>query len=165
MATETAWARKNTTPIEPPYSAPSARLIMKYAPPPLTRVFVAIAESESAVSVVIAFDATTMASAVHRPAFPTTWPKRRNMMTPRIVSVQGVKTPPKVPKRRASESRGSGMGVWARDQRSGKSASSSTSVRERQLPHPWQSSASPPVTVQPARLSASNSRRPSTAKS
>ncbi len=31
------------------------------------------------------------------PASPTTRPKRRNMMTPRIVSVLGVKTPPKVP--------------------------------------------------------------------
>lgn len=28
MATETAWARKNTAPIEPPYSAPRVRLIM-----------------------------------------------------------------------------------------------------------------------------------------
>ena len=38
-----------------------------------------------------------MISALKMPAWPTTWPKRRNMMTPRIVSVLGVKTPPKVP--------------------------------------------------------------------
>ena len=31
------------------------------------------------------------------PDWPTTWPRRRNMITPRMVSVQGVNTPPKVP--------------------------------------------------------------------
>jgi hypothetical protein len=63
----------------------------------LTRVLVAIAEIESPVRVVMSLAHSTMMMASRIPDSPTTWPKRRNMITPRIVSVLGVKTPPKVP--------------------------------------------------------------------
>jgi hypothetical protein len=33
-----------------------------------------------------------------KPTFPTTQPNRRYIMTPRIVKIDGVKTPPNVPK-------------------------------------------------------------------
>ena len=56
-----------------------------------------MAESDSVVSVVMALAASTINSALKMPALPTTSPKRRNMITPRIVSTQGVNTPPKVP--------------------------------------------------------------------
>ena len=60
-------------------------------------MLVAKADRESAVTAVMAFEKTTMARAPKRPAWPTTQPIRRYMMTPRIVSAVGVKTPRKVP--------------------------------------------------------------------
>jgi hypothetical protein len=39
----------------------------------------------------------TIIKVPRRPTFPTTQPKRRYIITPRIVSMDGVKTPPKVP--------------------------------------------------------------------
>ena len=60
-------------------------------------MLVAIADSDSAVSVVIAFAANTIPTATTHPDCPTTWPNRRNMMTPRIVRTHGVNTPPNVP--------------------------------------------------------------------
>ena len=59
-----------------------------------------MAESDRLVRVVMILAARTIASACNKPAWPTTWPKRRNMITPRIVSVQGVNTPANVPKPR-----------------------------------------------------------------
>jgi len=76
---------------------PSERLIMKYAPPVSTRRSVAIAAIESAVSAVIDVQIVTMISVFARPTFPTTQPNRRYMITPRIVRIDGVNTPAKVP--------------------------------------------------------------------
>ena len=58
-----------------------------------------MADSDSVVRIVIALLANTIPSADKTPAFPTTTSNRRNMMTPRIVNTQGVKTPANVPKR------------------------------------------------------------------
>jgi hypothetical protein len=41
---------------------------------------------------------TIINTAPRKPAFPTTHPRRKYMITPRIVSTSGVKTPPNVPK-------------------------------------------------------------------
>jgi hypothetical protein len=60
-------------------------------------MFVVIAGMESAVHRVIEKEMTMINQAPTRPAFPTTQPKRRYMMTPKMVSRVGVKTPPKVP--------------------------------------------------------------------
>lgn len=56
-----------------------------------------MAEIEKDVSVVISFAQRMMIRQLPILAWPTTSPKRRNMITPRIVKVLGVKTPPKVP--------------------------------------------------------------------
>ena len=60
-----------------------------------------MAESESEVSSVMLLAMTRMIKACRSPALPTTQPVRRNMITPRMVSTLGVKTPPKVPNLRA----------------------------------------------------------------
>ena len=56
-----------------------------------------MADTESVVRNVIAVASVTIASAPIRPTLPTTHPKRRYMMTPRIVRIDGVNTPPNVP--------------------------------------------------------------------
>ncbi len=53
-------------------------------------MLVATAESESAVMRVMTLAMTTMSSVFGRPTEPTTHPKRRNMITPRMVSTVGV---------------------------------------------------------------------------
>jgi hypothetical protein len=55
-------------------------------------------EMERAVRNVMLVASVTMISAPISPTLPTTHPNRRYMMTPRIVSTDGVKTPPNVPK-------------------------------------------------------------------
>tara|TARA_R110002096_G_scaffold386418_2_gene580452 strand:+ start:178072 stop:178335 length:264 start_codon:yes stop_codon:yes gene_type:complete len=45
---------------------------------------------------VIAVDNTTIIKLPIRPTFPTTQPNLRYIITPRMVSKEGVKTPPKV---------------------------------------------------------------------
>ncbi len=52
------------------------------------------------VSKVIAVAIVTMINVFRRPALPTTQPNRRYMITPRIVRIDGVKTPPNVPRPR-----------------------------------------------------------------
>jgi hypothetical protein len=54
---------------------------------------------DRAVSVVILFARKRIRSACRIPDCPRTRPARMNMMTPRIVKIEGVKTPPNVPKR------------------------------------------------------------------
>jgi hypothetical protein len=46
---------------------------------------------------VMLVDSVTIMRVPIRPTFPTTHPKRRYMITPRIVRIEGVNTPPKVP--------------------------------------------------------------------
>jgi hypothetical protein len=62
---------------------------------------VATADADSAVMKVIELASSTTSSVTGRPRLPTTHPKRRYMMRPRIVSTLGVKTPRKVPNLRA----------------------------------------------------------------
>jgi len=59
---------------------------------------VAIAEIDSAVRKVIDVEIVTISRVAGSPTFPTTQPKRRYMITPRIVRIDGVNTPPKVPR-------------------------------------------------------------------
>jgi hypothetical protein len=58
---------------------------------------VAIADRLSAVMKVMALASTTISSVRTRPTWPRTQPKRRYIMTPRMVRSVGVKTPRKVP--------------------------------------------------------------------
>lgn len=51
---------------------------------------------DSAVRKVIEVPRVTIASVPRRPTLPTTHPKRRYIITPNTVSMDGVKTPPKV---------------------------------------------------------------------
>jgi hypothetical protein len=58
---------------------------------------VAIAEMEKPVRSVIDLAITRMIRALRTPACPTTKPARMNMITPKMVSIDGVNTPPNVP--------------------------------------------------------------------
>ena len=62
-------------------------------------MLVATADADNAVMKVIELASSTTSSVTGRPRLPTTHPKRRYMMRPRIVSTLGVKTPSKVPNR------------------------------------------------------------------
>ena len=86
-------------PMLPPKSGPSTREIMKYTPPTRIRRLDAMADRLNEVSVVMVLDSARIARPSHNPAWPVTNPVRMNMITPRMVSTQGVNTPPKVPKR------------------------------------------------------------------
>jgi len=57
-----------------------------------------MAAIESAVRKVMPVEMVTMSSVPSNPALPTTHPNRRYMMTPRIVRIDGVNTPPNVPR-------------------------------------------------------------------
>ena len=61
-------------------------------------MLVATPANDTAVKDVISLAHNTMMMASIIPDWPTIWPKRRNMITPRIVSTFGVNTPLKVPK-------------------------------------------------------------------
>lgn len=91
-----AWAKNRAIPIAPPNSGPSALEIRKYAPPPETGVFVDTAEIERVVRVVMALAMMRIKKACKMPASPITYPARMNIITPSIVSIEGVNTPPKV---------------------------------------------------------------------
>ena len=84
--------------MDPPASIPRDREIMKYAPPVRTRWSVAMAVMERAVRKVMEVERVTMRKVPGSPTFPTTHPNLRYMMTPRMVRMEGVKTPPKVPR-------------------------------------------------------------------
>ena len=64
-------------------------------------MLVATADADSAVMKVIELASSTTSRVTGRPRLPTTQPKRRYMIRPRMVSTLGVKTPRKVPNRRA----------------------------------------------------------------
>ena len=80
----------------PPISMPNDLLIKKYAPPALTGALVAIEAMESEVKKVIEVPKVTIISVPISPTLPTTHPKRRYIITPTTVRIDGVKTPPKV---------------------------------------------------------------------
>ncbi len=54
-------------------------------------------EMLSPVLMLMTWETAMMPSATYRPPLPTTHGRRRYMMTPRIVRMLGVKTPPNVP--------------------------------------------------------------------
>jgi hypothetical protein len=56
-----------------------------------------MAAMERAVRKVREVERVTMRKVPRRPTFPITQPNLRYIMTPRIVRMEGVKTPPKVP--------------------------------------------------------------------
>lgn len=60
-------------------------------------MFVVMADIDKAVHNVIKNEMPIISQAPSRPALPTTQPRRKYIITPRIVSNVGVKTPPKVP--------------------------------------------------------------------
>ncbi len=60
-------------------------------------MLVATAEIERAVTKVMALARATMPKVGSSPALPITQPARRYMMTPRMVRIEGVKTPMKAP--------------------------------------------------------------------
>jgi len=57
---------------------------------------VVIEDIDNPVAIVIVLARRIIKIAPSNPAFPTTQPRRRYIITPRIVSTSGVKTPPKV---------------------------------------------------------------------
>ncbi len=62
----------------------------------MTGAFVAIAAIDKAVRNVIKVESVTIINVPERPTFPTTHPNLKYIITPRIVRIEGVKTPPKV---------------------------------------------------------------------
>jgi hypothetical protein len=60
-------------------------------------MFVATVLTDNAVAKVTALAITTMPTAPANPTFPTTHPALKNRITPRIVRIDGVNTPMKVP--------------------------------------------------------------------
>ena len=85
-------------PMAPPSSRPRLRETMKYSPPTPTRMLVDRAEALRAVMQVMELASTTTSRVRGRPRLPSTQPKRRYMIRPRMVSTLGVYTPRKVPK-------------------------------------------------------------------
>ena len=88
---------KRASPSVPPIGSPMLRDNMKYVPPACTFLSVAIEATLSPVATEMMCATTMMAIVVHNPAWPTIVGRRRYMITPRIVRIDGVKTPAKVP--------------------------------------------------------------------
>jgi len=97
MATATDWPTEKRRPTAPPIRGPIDREIRKYAPPALTVPLVAIADIDDVVTKVTTEAMETIAMAKGIPAWPTTQPNRRNMMTPKMLSMHETKTPSQVP--------------------------------------------------------------------
>ena len=83
-------------PTAPPISTPNDLLIKKYAPPPFTGALVAMDAMDSEVRKVMDVPKVTMINVPISPTLPTTHPKRKYMITPSTVRMEGVKTPPNV---------------------------------------------------------------------
>ena len=69
-------------------------------------MLVATADMDRAVQKVIVLASSRMAMAWTTPPVPTTKPALMKRITPRMVRMLGVKTPPKVPRRAAPEGSG-----------------------------------------------------------
>jgi hypothetical protein len=74
----------------PPGSSPRLREIIKYSPPTPTFILVAMADALNPVIKVIELAITTISMVLITPTFPTTQPKRRNIIRPKIVRILGV---------------------------------------------------------------------------
>lgn len=68
-----------------------------------------MAEMERLVSSVIEVARVTMTRLPSQPTLATTQPKRRYIITPKMVRIEGVKTPPNVPRPLAESSSGGGF--------------------------------------------------------
>ena len=81
----------------PPASSPKLLDTKKYSPPTPTWMLVAIAEALKPVINVMELAKHTTSMVKPRPKFPTTQPKRRYIISPRIVKILGRYTPKNVP--------------------------------------------------------------------
>jgi hypothetical protein len=79
-----ACERNRVTPIVDPILSPNEREMIKYAPPPSTRVLVASSEMANAVGTVIRCPRIMMASTPKKPSVPVVNPRRRKRIAPRI---------------------------------------------------------------------------------
>lgn len=84
-------------PSVPPIGKPRLREIIKYVPPVLTLLSVAIDETLNPVDMEIICATTIIATEVKNPACPTIQGNLRYIITPSIVKIEGVNTPLKVP--------------------------------------------------------------------
>lgn len=75
-----------------PIFNPNEREMIKYSPPPSTRLFVAISEMASAVGMVTICPSKIIKITPQKPSVPTAYPKRKNRMAPRMVEMAVKKT-------------------------------------------------------------------------
>ena len=71
--------------VEPIFN-PNEREIMKYSPPPSTRLLVASSDMASAVGIVTICPRMIIRNTPQKPTVPVAYPKRRNKIAPKIVS-------------------------------------------------------------------------------
>ena len=74
-------------PSVPPMLSPKEREMMKYSPPPSTRLLVASSEMASAVGMVTMLPTMIRMKTPHSPTVPTAYPKRRKRMAPKRVAM------------------------------------------------------------------------------
>ena len=70
-----------------PIFNPNEREIIKYSPPPSTRLLVAISDKARAVGIVTKWPSKMIIITPQNPSVPTAKPKRRNKIAPRIVEI------------------------------------------------------------------------------
>jgi len=75
-----------------PIFSPNDLEMMKYSPPPSTRLFVASSDRANAVGIVSEWPKIINSKAPQKPKVPTANPKRRNRIAPRIVDIAVKKT-------------------------------------------------------------------------
>ena len=97
IVTASPWEMYLGIPRLPPISSPKDLETIAYAPPEPMRMFVLTEDIDKAVQVVMRNETIIINHAPKSPAFPTTHPSRKYIITPRIVNKVGVNTPPKVP--------------------------------------------------------------------
>ena len=92
--------KKSAIPMVAPILRPKEREMMKYSPPPSTRVLVDNSEMARAVGMVMRCPKTTSNKVPVKPMVPTANPNRKNRMAPKMVEIAVIKTGA-VPNRRA----------------------------------------------------------------
>lgn len=93
MDAATALANAKITPTDAPNSGPSEREIIKYTPPTRTSPLVLMADKDNVVITQTTAEIPMMARDCRIPDSATTQDKRRNNITPQILSRQGIMTP------------------------------------------------------------------------
>lgn len=79
-------------PMVAPIFSPKERDMMKYSPPPKTRLLVASSDIANAVGMVTRCPSKMMNMTPQKPNVPTAQPKRRNSIAPNIVDMAVKKT-------------------------------------------------------------------------